>query len=503
MVSFDWTSRPSNPFAWSIKSGEPPDLLAQDRRIGREDFVLELGDDALLLVFGEFVEVVRDAPLDLLPSVGLGVFQDLLAAIAHPLQAAANGVHRRGHAALEQCHREADGAAAGGLVACGCHRLVFDVPGQLVVKVEFVAVEVEGRRADFALREELVDLARVRVGEGDQGFLGPPQVERGFVLAHGVLQALDAAVHVRVEQGQEPAEVVLVALVRRRGHEQVVVGHPGERLTQPVGVGLAVLAGGAHLVGLVHDDEIPARAEQAFAGILDERDPRDGGDDLVAFLPGVLAVVGPQHVAPDDVEFLAELVGQFALPLEGEVRRGHDQRAADQAAGLQLLEQKPRHDGLAGPRVVGEEEADAGQAQEVVVDRFELVRQRIDARDGERKERVVFVGEAEAVGLDAEPKEPGVAVEGFLVGGNGQAGQLIGGEDGVVGQAGLKSASDDFDGVTQRNKSEHLHRLRQGGAANDTPRTKRRRSRHRDRGGVDTALLIAGFGRGKMILPRN
>ncbi len=144
---------------------------------------------------------------------------------------------------MEQGHREADGSAAGGLVAGGRHRLVFDVPGQLVVEVEFVAVEVKGGGANLALREELVDLARVRVGEGDQCFLGPPQVERGLVLPHGVLEALDAAVHVRVEQGEEPAEVVLVALVRRRRHEQVMVGHPGKRLAQPVGVGLAVLAG--------------------------------------------------------------------------------------------------------------------------------------------------------------------------------------------------------------------------------------------------------------------
>jgi len=104
------------------------------------------------------------------------------------------------------------------------------------------------------------------------------------------------------------------------GHKQVVIGHPGKRLAEPIGVGLTVFAGGAHLVGLIHDDEVPTGAEQAFAGVLDERDPRDGRDELVAFLPGVLAVVGPQHVAADDIELFAELVGQLALPLEGQVR---------------------------------------------------------------------------------------------------------------------------------------------------------------------------------------
>ena len=66
---------------------------------------------------------------------------------------------------------------------------------------------------------------------------------------------------------------------------------------------------------------------------------------------------------------------------------------------------------LPGAGVVGQQEADARQLQEVVVDRFQLVRQRIDAGDGEREERVVLVGEAQPLRLDAEPEQPGVAVE--------------------------------------------------------------------------------------------
>ena len=172
-------------------------------------------------------------------------------------------------------------------------------------------------------------------------------------------------------------------------------------------------------MGLVDDDEVPARAEQALPGVLDARDPRDRRDDLVAFLPGVLAVVGAEHVAADDLEVLAELVLQLALPLEGEVRRRDDQRALDQAAGLQLLEEQAGHDRLAGAGVVGEEEADARQLEEVVVDRFELVRQRIDAGDREREVRVVLVGEPEPVGLDAEAEQGRVAIEASRPGSTG------------------------------------------------------------------------------------
>ena len=122
-----------------------------------------------------------------------------------------------------------------------------------------------------------------------------------------------------------------------------------------------------------------------------------------------------------------------------------------------------------------------GSLQEVVVDRLELVRQRVDAGDGEREVGVVLVGQAEPLGLDAEAEAARVAVEGLLVGGDGQVGELLGRQDRVVRQAGLQSPPDDLDGIAQRDDGEHLHRLGQGGAANDTPRTKRSRRRHRDR----------------------
>ena len=191
-------------------------------------------------------------------------------------------------------------------------------------------------------------------GKGDERLFGAAQVERGLVFAHCLLKAFDAAVHVRVEQSEETAEMVGIALVRRGRHQEEVVGHLRQVLAQSVGVGLVVLAAGTHLVSLVDDHQIPARSEQAFAGVFDHRYPGDRRDDLVALLPRVLAVVGSQNVAADDVEPFAELVGQFALPLEGEVRRRDDQHPPHEAAGLEFLEQQPRHDRLAGARIVGQ-----------------------------------------------------------------------------------------------------------------------------------------------------
>ncbi len=67
-----------------------------------------------------------------------------------------------------------------------------------------------------------------------------------------------------------------------------------------------------------------------------------------------------QVAAPEDVELLLKPVGHFALPLEGEVGRAEDEHALDEAAQFQLLEQQPRHDGLPGTGVVGQQEAAAG-----------------------------------------------------------------------------------------------------------------------------------------------
>ena len=72
---------------------------------------------------------------------------------------------------------------------------------------------------------------------------------------------------------------------------------------------------------------------------------------------------------------------------------------------------RPGHDRLAGAGVVGQQEAHAGELEQVVVDRFELVRQRIDARDRQAEVRIELVGDAERVCLEAEAKQAAVAVE--------------------------------------------------------------------------------------------
>ena len=443
------------------QGGQPGDLLAEHGGVDRDDLFLQPFEQLALLVLGQFVEVVGYAAFDPLAAVSFGIGQDLLAPLLHPFQRPPHGVDAGGHPALKHRHDEADGPAGRRVVGRSPDRLVLDEACQGVVEVELLLVQLEGGGLDLALGEELLDLPGLRVGETDQGLLGPPEVERRTPAPHGIFEASDVAVNVLVQQRQEPAEVLGVALVRRGRHQQVVVGHVRERLAESIGQRLPVVGVGTHLVGLVHDDEVPVRAEQALLGVFDARDPGDRRDDLVAVLPGVLAVGVAQGLPADDLEALAELVLQLPLPLEREVRRSDDQRAPDQAPGLQLLEQQPRHDRLAGARVVGQEEADSGQLEEVVVDRLELVGEGIDAGDREREERVVFVGQPEPMGLDAQAEQGRVAIEALVYRGAAELSELSGCEDRIADQAGLAPLADQLDGVAEWDDCQNLDRLGQ------------------------------------------
>ncbi len=72
--------------------------------------------------------------------------------------------------------------------------------------------------------------------------------------------------------------------------------------------------------------------------------------------------------------------------------RSDDQNPLYEAARLHLLQNEARHDRLPRTGVVGDQEAKLRLLQRVVVDRLDLVRQRIDLRDADREHRVELVG---------------------------------------------------------------------------------------------------------------
>jgi len=66
-------------------------------------------------------------------------------------------------------------------VGRGADRLVFDVMGEVVLEGVFVAVELEPTVFTSRLVKSLWTASGIRVGEGNEGLLGPSQIERGFV----------------------------------------------------------------------------------------------------------------------------------------------------------------------------------------------------------------------------------------------------------------------------------------------------------------------------------
>ena len=118
-------------------------------------------------------------------------------------------------------------------------------------------------------------------------------------------------------------------------------------------------------------------------------------------------------------------------------------------------------------RIVGEQEADAGDLEEVLVDRLELVGQRIDAGDGEREIGVVLVGEPEAVPLDAQPEPEGVPVERSFLGADRELRDLLGVKHRLMGQVGAKPASDQLQRASHGDGGEHLDGFGEEGAGHD------------------------------------
>jgi hypothetical protein len=118
-------------------------------------------------------------------------------------------------------------------------------------------------------------------------------------------------------------------------------------------------------------------------------------------LPRIHSVICSEHITTDNLETLAELVLEFTLPLEGQIGWRDDKGSLYQSAYFELFDEKTRHDRFAGPWVVGQQEPDARELYEIVIDRFQLVRKWVDSGDGEREVGVVFVGKSETHRLDS------------------------------------------------------------------------------------------------------
>ena len=95
---------------------------------------------------------------------------------------------------------------------------------------------------------------------------------------------------------------------------------------------------------------------------------------------GLPRASGLHHVAGEDVERKLELLPELVLPLLDKASGRDDQATVDIATNNELVNVEAGHDGLARARIIGEEVAQRLPREELLVNGFDLMRQRVDGR---------------------------------------------------------------------------------------------------------------------------
>ena len=331
-------------------------------------------------------------------------------ALAPPPQRLVDGLRRRRQAALQDGQREADGAgAAVVLQRFGAVELLAHVIGDRLVEAGLGRRQLVGNGVGDALREQR------RAVEGEQLLLHHAahqvgHVDRVRAVAEAALEA------VAVQERHEELEVRFLAVVRRRRHQEEVARQAGEELAEAVAPGVPDLAAeerGRHLVGLVTDDQVPAGLGrlQLVLHVFVARQLVQARDDELGLQEPVAGARGFQVVVGENLERQVEAPVELVLPLLRQAAGADDQAALQVAAGDQLLDEQPRHDGLAGPRIVGQQEAQRLPGQHGFVHRGDLVRQRLDLGGVHRENGIEEMRQADALRLGDQPEQGAVAVE--------------------------------------------------------------------------------------------
>ena len=120
---------------------------------------------------------------------------------------------------------------------------------------------------------------------------------------------------------------------------------------------------------------------------------------------------GFELVVGQNLERQVEAPVQLVLPLLRQTAGTDHQAALQIAARDQFLDEQSRHDGLAGARVVGQQETKRLSRQHGFVHRGDLVRQWLDLRGVHGEHRVEEMREANALRLGDQAQQGAVAVE--------------------------------------------------------------------------------------------
>ena len=136
-----------------------------------------------------------------------------------------------------------------------------------------------------------------------------------------------------------------------------------------------------------------------------------GYDDPVAIRAGERVCAISTIRSGDDAALQPEKGAKLPLPITHEPRRRDDQHPANPAPEQHLAHVQPGHDGLAGTRVVGKQEAQRLLRQHSLVDRNSLVWKRVDPGGLARERRIELVPVRQTVGFRDQQHGRGISGE--------------------------------------------------------------------------------------------
>ena len=257
----------------------------------------------------------------------------------------------------------------------GAVHLLPHVAGDRFVEggLRFAQLVLGGVGASFREERRPVEAAEFLLGQAAE------HVARILRVRAGTEPALEA---VRVEEGEEELEVLLLAVVRGRRHQQEVAGAVPEQASELIPLGVLDLraeVASRHPVGLVAHHEVPfVGVSDQVLEILPAAQHVESGDQPGMLGEGVTGSRSAEQVPGKDREVEIELLPEFVLPLLDERPGRHHQTAFEVAPDQEFLYEQPGHDRLPRARVVGEQEAQRMAVEHRAVNRGDLVGQRLD-----------------------------------------------------------------------------------------------------------------------------
>ncbi len=164
-------------------------------------------------------------------------------------------------------------------------------------------------------------------------------------------------------------------------------------------------------MGFIADYQIPVGLLQLGVERLVTAELVKATDHQGVLLEPVARAGGFQLVVCHDLERQVEAAVQFVLPLLCQIPRANNHAALQVATDNLFFDKQPRHDGLAGAGVVGQQVAKGLAGQHLAIDGRNLVRKRIDYGSVDRQHGIEEVGQPDSLGLGYESEKRTIAVE--------------------------------------------------------------------------------------------